>query len=87
MTGPVAYAVSAVEGFVDEATRWRYAELARPAFERYGGRFVVSNAEPVVVEGELRVASRLSSTHRCIGYREPHWLPSPSDLWASRHRC
>jgi uncharacterized protein (DUF1330 family) len=49
---PVAYVISAVEGFVDEVTVRRYAELAAPAIEHFGGRFIVSNAEPVVVEGE-----------------------------------
>jgi uncharacterized protein (DUF1330 family) len=28
------------------------AELAGPAIEHFGGRFVVSNSEPIVVEGE-----------------------------------
>lgn len=49
---PVAYVISAVEGFEDEATVRRYAELAGPAIEHFGGRFTVSNAEPVVVEGD-----------------------------------
>jgi uncharacterized protein (DUF1330 family) len=49
---PVAYVISAIEGIVDEATVRRYAELAGPAIERFGGRFIVSNAEPVVIEGE-----------------------------------
>ena len=49
---PVAYVISAVEGFEDEATVRRYAELAGPAIEHFGGRFIVSNTEPVVVEGE-----------------------------------
>jgi uncharacterized protein (DUF1330 family) len=49
---PVAYVISAVEGFEDEATVRRFAELAGPAIEHFGGRFIVSNAEPVVVEGE-----------------------------------
>jgi uncharacterized protein (DUF1330 family) len=48
----VAYVISAVQGFVDQATVMRYAELAGPAIERFGGRFVVSNTEPVVLEGE-----------------------------------
>jgi uncharacterized protein (DUF1330 family) len=48
----VAYVISAVEGFVDLESVRRYAELAGPAMERFGGRFVVSNSEPVVVEGE-----------------------------------
>jgi uncharacterized protein (DUF1330 family) len=49
---PVAYVISAVEGFVDESTVKRYAGLAGPAIEHFGGRFIVSNTEPVVVEGE-----------------------------------
>lgn len=49
---PVAYVISALEGFEDEATVRRYAELAGPAVEYFGGRFIVSNAEPVFVEGE-----------------------------------
>ena len=49
---PVAYVISAVEGFGDEAAVRRFAELAGPAIEHFGGRFIVSNAEPVVVEGE-----------------------------------
>jgi uncharacterized protein (DUF1330 family) len=51
-TTPVAYVISAVEGVVDESTVKRYAELAGPAIEHFGGRFIVSNTEPVVVEGE-----------------------------------
>lgn len=49
---PAAYVISAVEGFMDEATIRRYGELAGPAIEHFGGHFIVSNAEPVVVEGE-----------------------------------
>src|SRR6266513_1226062 len=49
---PAAYVISALEGFVDEVTVRRYAELAGPAIEHFGGRFIVSNSEPVVFEGE-----------------------------------
>lgn len=49
---PVAYVISAVEGFVDESTVKRYAELAGPAIEHFGGRFIASSTELVVVEGE-----------------------------------
>ncbi len=49
---PVAYVVSMVEGFLDEATIRRYGALTRPAMQQYGGHFVVSNVEPLVVEGE-----------------------------------
>jgi uncharacterized protein (DUF1330 family) len=48
---PVAYIISAVEGFVDESAVKRYAELAGPAIKHFGGRFIVSNTQPVVVEG------------------------------------
>jgi uncharacterized protein (DUF1330 family) len=48
----VAYVISAVEGFVDEAAVRRYAELVGAAIEQFGGRFLVSNSEPVGVEGE-----------------------------------
>jgi uncharacterized protein (DUF1330 family) len=36
----------------DESAARRYAELAGPAIEHFGGRFIVSNTEPVVAEGE-----------------------------------
>jgi uncharacterized protein (DUF1330 family) len=49
---PVAYVISTVEGFGDEAAVKRYAELAGPAIEKFGGRFLVSNADLVTVEGE-----------------------------------
>jgi hypothetical protein len=43
---PVAYVISAVEGFVDESAVKRYAELAGPAIEHFSGRFIVSNTWP-----------------------------------------
>lgn len=49
---PVAYVISAVEGFIDDATVKRYAGVTGPAIEHYGGHFIVSNTEPVVVEGD-----------------------------------
>jgi uncharacterized protein (DUF1330 family) len=49
---PVAYVISAVEGFADVSMVKRYAELTGPAIEHFGGRFIISNTEPVVVEGE-----------------------------------
>jgi uncharacterized protein (DUF1330 family) len=48
---PVAYVISAVEGFVDQATVMRYAGLTGAAIEHFGGRFIVSNSEPTIVEG------------------------------------
>jgi uncharacterized protein (DUF1330 family) len=49
---PVAYVISAVEEFGDQSALTRYGELAGPAIEHHGGRFIVSNTEPVVVEGK-----------------------------------
>jgi uncharacterized protein (DUF1330 family) len=51
---PPAYVISAVEGFNDPEAVKHYASITGPAIEHYGGRFIVSNAEPVVVEGEPR---------------------------------
>ena len=49
---PVAYVISAVEGVADESAVKRYAELTGPSIEHFGGRFIVSNTELEVVEGE-----------------------------------
>jgi uncharacterized protein (DUF1330 family) len=49
---PVAYVISAVEGFADVAIVKRYAEIAGPSMEKFGGRFVVSNTVPTIVEGD-----------------------------------
>jgi uncharacterized protein (DUF1330 family) len=49
---PVAYVLSAVEGFADMENVRRYGEVAGPAIEHYGGRFIVSNSVPDIVEGE-----------------------------------
>jgi uncharacterized protein (DUF1330 family) len=43
---PVAYVISAVEGFVDESAVKRYAELTGPAIEHFGGRFIVEGESP-----------------------------------------
>jgi len=49
---PAADVISAVAGFADREAVRRYAEIADPAIARFGGRFIVSNAEPLFVEGE-----------------------------------
>jgi uncharacterized protein (DUF1330 family) len=49
---PTAHEISEVESFRDGATVKRYGSLAGPSIELYGGRFVVSNTQPVVVEGD-----------------------------------
>jgi uncharacterized protein (DUF1330 family) len=75
---PVAYVISAVEGFTDEATVRRYAELTGPAIEHFGGRFIVSDTEPVVVEGEspsahLSMAEFPSIEHAKAWYDSPEY--------------
>jgi uncharacterized protein (DUF1330 family) len=68
--------ISAVEGFVDDVTVRRYAELTGPAIEHFGGRFVVSNAEPVVVEGESS-SGRLSMVEFPSIEHAMAWYDSP----------
>ena len=77
----IAYLISAVEGFVDEATVRRYAELAGPAIARFGGRFVVSNAEPVVVEGESPSAHLSMAAFPTIEDAQS-WYDSPENAEA-----
>jgi uncharacterized protein (DUF1330 family) len=57
---PVAYAISGPEGFIDEVAISRYGELASPAIERFGGQFILSNDEAIVVSGEW-LACRFST--------------------------
>jgi uncharacterized protein (DUF1330 family) len=73
---PVAYVISAIEGFVDEATVRRYAELTGPAIEHFNGRFIVSNVEPVAVEGEWS-ARRLSMVEFPSMEHAQAWYDSP----------
>jgi len=49
---PVAYLISLVEGFGDEANLKRFGQVAGPVIQKYGGRFLVSNTDLAVVEGE-----------------------------------
>ena len=78
---PVAYVISAIEGIVDEATVRRYAELTGPSVEHYGGRFIVSNTEPVVVEGETPSA-RLSMVEFPTIEDAKSWYDSPENATA-----
>jgi hypothetical protein len=73
---PLAYVISAVAGFADEEAARRYAELAGPAIARFGGRFIVSNAEPLLAEGESLSTARTPSgggTGACSGPRPGGW--------------
>jgi uncharacterized protein (DUF1330 family) len=73
---PLAYVISVIEGFVDEAMVRRYAELTGPAIEHFGGRFVVSNTEPVVVEGET-TKNHLSMVEFPSMEQAKAWYDSP----------
>jgi uncharacterized protein (DUF1330 family) len=63
---------------VDEAAVRRYAELTGLAIEHFGGRFIVSNAEPAVVEGEspsdrLSMVEFPSIEHARAWYESPEY--------------
>ena len=79
--GPLVYVISAVEGFGDEASVRRYAELAGPAFARHGGRFIVANAEPIVIEGETPTR-RLSMVEFSSLEAAQTWYESPDNAEA-----
>jgi uncharacterized protein (DUF1330 family) len=75
---PIAYVISSVEGFGDVATVKRYGSLAGSSIEQYGGRFVVSNIEPEIVEGEspsrhLSVVEFPSIEHARTWYDSPEY--------------
>jgi uncharacterized protein (DUF1330 family) len=75
---PVAYVISAVEGFGDGATVKRYGSLAGPSIEHHGGKFIVSNTEPVIVEGDspsrhLSVVEFPSIEHARTWYDSPEY--------------
>ncbi len=48
----VAYVISAIEGIKDQEIIKRYAEITGPAIKHFGGHFIVSNSEPIIIEGE-----------------------------------
>jgi uncharacterized protein (DUF1330 family) len=75
-TQPAAYVISAIEGFTDEAAVRRFGELAKPAIERFGGEFIVSNAEAIVVEGESS-SRRLSMIEFSSVEVAKAWYDSP----------
>lgn len=74
---PVAYVFSAVEGFADEANVMRYAATASAAIAHFGGRFMVSNAEPVVVEGDVSYG-HISMVEFPSAERAQAWYDSPN---------
>ena len=73
---PVAYVISAVEGFLDESTVKRYAELTGPAIGHFGGRFIASNTEPELAEGKSP-SSHLSMVEFPSMENAKAWYDSP----------
>jgi uncharacterized protein (DUF1330 family) len=73
--------MSAVEGFASEALVRCYAEVAGPAIAHYGGRFIVSNTEPVVVEGESQSSNLSVVEFPSMGHAKA-WYDSPENAEA-----
>jgi uncharacterized protein (DUF1330 family) len=69
---------------MDEVTVRRYAEITGPAIEHFGGSFVVSIAEPVVVEGESP-SGRLSMVEFPSIEHAKAWYDSPEYAEARPH--
>ena len=57
-----AYTITDVEVLDAEGFK-RYRELAAAAVSRYGGRFLVRGAEPIVAEGEWPSGQRVKSSN------------------------
>jgi uncharacterized protein (DUF1330 family) len=73
---PLAYVISGVTGFADPLAVRQYAGLAGPAIEQFGGRFVVSNTRPNIVEGASALA-HLSIVEFPSMDRARAWYDSP----------
>lgn len=73
---PVAYVVSTVQRFPDAEAISRYAEIAGPAIARFGGRFLVSNIDPILVEG-VRPTARMSVVEFPSLDQARAWYDSP----------
>lgn len=72
----VAFVISAVDSFTNEAAVKRYAELTGPAIKQFGGRFIVSNTQPVVVEGAWS-SNRISIVEFPSMEDAKNWYDSP----------
>ena len=71
-----AYSITDVEVLDTDGFR-RYRELAGPAVERYGGRFLVRGAEPVVAEGEWPSGQRVNVIEFPSMEQLKAWYDSP----------
>jgi uncharacterized protein (DUF1330 family) len=76
-----AYSITEVE-VLDREEFSRYRELAAAAVSRYGGRFLVRGAEPVVAEGQWPSGQRVniiefpSMEQLTAWYNSPEYAPA-----------
>jgi len=77
-----AYGIAFNEGIIDETTANRYGELVVPTIEHFGGRFIVGNSEPAVLEGKLPPV-RLTIVEFPSMERAKAWYNSPE--YATAH--
>ena len=71
-----AYGIAFNEGILDEATANRYGELVVPIIEQYGGRFIIADTKPIVLEGKLP-SGRLTMVEFPSMERAKAWYNSP----------
>jgi len=71
-----AYSMTDVE-VLDADAFARYREVAGPAVARYGGRFLVRGAEPVVAEGEWPSGQRVNVIEFPSMEQLKAWYDSP----------
>jgi uncharacterized protein (DUF1330 family) len=71
-----AYSITDVNVLDAEGFK-RYRELAAPAVARYGGRFLVRGAEPLVAEGEWPSQQRVNIIEFTSMEQLRAWYDSP----------
>ena len=87
-----AYSITDVEVLDDDGFT-RYRELAGAAVARYGGRFLVRGAEPVVAEGEWPSGQRVniiefpSMEQLRAWYDSPEYAPARDIARPLRLKC
>jgi uncharacterized protein (DUF1330 family) len=72
-----AYSITEVE-VLDREEFSRYRELAAAAVSRYGGRFLVRGAEPVVAEGQWPSGQRVNIIEFPSMEQLTAWYNSPA---------
>lgn len=86
-----AYSITEVEA-VDAGGARRYEEIAKPAIEGHGGRFLVLGAEPTVPEGDWPPQQRVviiewpSMEQMRAWYDSPEYAPARDVARSALHR-